>query len=195
MLDFLNPLISAAAGLGGVFLGGYLSDRREREKRRNDFITRQLAEFYGPLVSMRAEIQARSALRLKIQTAQDQNHMNDLLDAQLHGGPNAVKEMNDDNIPPMLDVMRDEYKIFTDVMMPLYRNMLQTFRDRMWLAETETRDYLPALVEFVDVWERHLRGTMPGEVLLEINHTEQNLHPFYDHLKSTHDRLRHVLAA
>lgn len=32
------PLISAAAGLVGVLLGGWLSDRRERQKRHADFI-------------------------------------------------------------------------------------------------------------------------------------------------------------
>ena len=69
MVDFLNPLISAAAGLGGVFLGGWLSDRREREKRRTAFVTRQLSEFYGPLVSMRTEIRSRGELRVKIENA------------------------------------------------------------------------------------------------------------------------------
>jgi len=35
---------------------------------------------------------------------------------------------------------------------------------------------------------------MPDEVVREINHTEQNLHPFYDHLTLMHDRLRKVIA-
>jgi hypothetical protein len=195
LADFLIPLVSAAAGLGGVFLGGWLSDRREREKRRNDFITRQLSEFYGPLVSMRAEIRARGDLRLKIETAIDEKHARDLVEAGAYGGQNAIRQVNEENIPPMLAVMRDEYKIFTDVSMPLYRKMLDVFREKMWLAEAETRGYLPLLIEFVDVWERHIRGTMPGEVVREIKHTEENLRPFYDHLISTHDRLRNVLAA
>src|ERR1700674_5177897 len=119
MVDFLIPLISATAGLGGVFLGGWLSDRREREKRRNDFITRQLSEFYGPLVSMRAEIRARGDLRLQIETAIDEKHARDLIEAGSYGGQSAIRQVTDDNIPPMLAVMRDEYKIFTDVSMPL----------------------------------------------------------------------------
>ncbi len=94
----------------------------------------------------------------------------------------------------MLAVARDEYKIFTEVLMPLYRKMLDTFREKMWQAEPETRSYFPILVEFVDVWERRIRGTMPDEVTREIKHTEENLHPFYDHLTSTHDHLRSILA-
>lgn len=194
MVDFLNPLISAAAGLGGVYLGGWLSIRRDREKSRNEFITRQLSEFYGPLVSIRTEIQARGELRLKIEIAIDEKHARDLVDAGVYGGQNAIRQATAAAIPPMLAVMRDEYKIFTDVSMPLYRKMLETFRDKMWLAEAETRSYLPSLIEFVDVWERHIRGTMPDEVVREIKHTEENLRPFYAHLTSTHDRLRGIIA-
>jgi hypothetical protein len=149
--DFINPLISAASGLGGVFLGGWLTNRREQKKQRTDFITRQLSEFYGPLVNMRAEIRARGELRLKIETAMSQGHTRNLLDAGPYGYQ-AIDRVTDDAIPPMLAVMRDEFKIFTDVLMPLYRKMLDTFREKMWLAEADTRQYLAALIEFVDVW-------------------------------------------
>lgn len=192
--DFLNPLISATSGLAGVFLGGWLANRREKQKKaRTDFITRQLSEFYGPLVAMRTEIRARGELRLKIEHAMDRHHVENLLNARLSSA-GAMDNVTDATIPPMLTVMRDEFKIFTDVSMPLYRRMLETFREKMWLAEPETRQYLAGLIEFVDVWERHIRGTMPGEVVAEINHTEQNLHPFYEHLTQTHDRLRTLIA-
>jgi hypothetical protein len=102
MADFLNPLISAAAGLGGVFLGGWLGDRREREKRRIDFITRQLSEFYGPLVSIRSEIRARGELRLKIGTAIDEKHVRGLRDAGQHGDANAFERATDETLAPML---------------------------------------------------------------------------------------------
>ena len=73
--------------------------------------------------------------------------------------------------------------------------MVTTFRDKMWLAEPETRVYFDKFVEFVDVWERSLRNAMPGEVVKAIGHGEANLHPFYDHLEKTHDRLRAELAS
>ena len=74
--------------------------------------------------------------------------------------------------------------------MVLYRKMIEVFRKRMWLAEPETREYLPQLIEFVDVWERRMRDAMPDEVVLAIEHSEENLRSFYDHLATTHDRLR-----
>ena len=192
MSDSWNPLIAAAAGLIGVTLGAWLSDRREKSKRRIDFVTLQLSGFYGPLVSLRAEIDARSRLRLKLEGAMDEAHMDGLLDA----GQDAqrAEDVTDKVIPSMLTVMRDEDRIFKEVLMPLYRKMLDIFREKTWLAEPETRVFLPPLVEFVDVWERHILGTMPGELILEINHTERNLHPFYEHLATTHDRLRGIIS-
>jgi hypothetical protein len=54
-MNWLIPITSAVAALVGVYVGAYLVDARERKKRRSDFITRQLTEFYGPLVARRAE--------------------------------------------------------------------------------------------------------------------------------------------
>jgi len=64
MIDFLSPLISAAAGLSVVFLGGWLTNRREREKRRTGHIERQLSELYGPLVTIRKQLDLKPYDRL-----------------------------------------------------------------------------------------------------------------------------------
>ena len=71
MVDFVNPLISAAAALGGVFLGGWLTNRREREKRRTDHIERQLSELYGPLMTVCKQLAARREHRQNIEGAID----------------------------------------------------------------------------------------------------------------------------
>ncbi len=188
----LIPLITALAGLGGVWLGGWLSDRRERNKQHTEFVERRLAELYGPLLSLHKEIRARSELRLKIETTVDAQHMTDLFEAVARDR-DLVQRVTDEHIPGLLTMIRDEDKTFADVLMPLYRQMLATFREKMWLAEPETRGYCSALIEFVDVWERILRKAMPREVAPAIGHTEQNLQPFYRHLEEMHDRLRNSL--
>jgi hypothetical protein len=48
-------------------------------------------------------------------------------------------------------------------------------------------------VLYLDVWERHLRGAIPGEVVAALGHTEANLHPFYDHLEARYESLRKVV--
>jgi uncharacterized protein Usg len=91
-------------------------------------------------------------------------------------------------------IIEDDNTALKSFVLPDYQQMLTIFREKMWLAEPQTRTYFPTLVEFIDVWERHLRGTLPGEVVQEIKHTEERLHPFYKHLEDMHDRLREVLA-
>jgi hypothetical protein len=57
------------------------------------------------------------------------------------------------------------------------------------------RGYFGVLLEFVDVWERKIRDTISDELIAEIKHTEGNLQTFYEHLTTTHDRLRGELVA
>jgi len=73
--------------------------------------------------------------------------------------------------------------------------MVAIFREKLWLAEPDTRAYLPALIEFVDLWDRWLAESVPGEVIEKLGHSEKHLHPFYEHLEKRHDELRSVLAA
>src|SRR5712671_3646445 len=65
----LIPFITTAAGLTGVIVGSWLTDRREREKQRRDYITRQLSELYGPLLSLYKQVNARHRLRSQIHDA------------------------------------------------------------------------------------------------------------------------------
>ncbi len=90
----------------------------------------------------------------------------------------------------ILQIVDDENKTFREVLMPRYQEMVNVFREKMWLAEPETRDYFPGLIEYVDVWDKILSDRLPREVAPAIGHAEENLKPFYSHLEATHDRLR-----
>lgn len=74
--------------------------------------------------------------------------------------------------------------------MPRYREMVDTFRSKMWLAEPETREYLEQLIEFVDVSDKILANKLPWPIGPGIYHSEASLQPFYAHLETVHDRLR-----
>ena len=136
-------------------------------------------------MSLHKEIRARSELRLRIQTAVDQAHVEDMLNA----GPGNAEGASDLHLPGILRTVRDENQTFREVLMPRYREMVDVFRNKMWLAEPETRTHFAALIEFVDVWDKILDDRLPRSVAPAIGHTEQNLQPFYLHLEATHDRL------
>jgi hypothetical protein len=129
---------------------------------------------------------ADKMLRVKIQEAVDQAHVEDMLNA----GPGGVEAASDPHLPGILKTVKDENQTFRELLMPRYREMVEVFRSKMWLAEPETRKHFAPLIEFVDVWDKILDDRLPRTVVPAIGHTEQNLKPFYSHLEVTHDRLR-----
>jgi hypothetical protein len=68
-MTVLASLLPALLGLGGVALGAWLIQRRERVQRQLAFVERQLREFYSPMWGLRREIEVRSQLRVQIQDA------------------------------------------------------------------------------------------------------------------------------
>lgn len=172
-----------------------MTNRREREKHRKDFIARQFSELYGPLGSLRAGIRARSELRAKLDWAFDRTWRKKT-DAD-HNSLEPIRQFSCERSPAFKAVIKDNNTTFKTVLLADYQQMLTTFREKMWLAEPETRAHFPALVESVDIWERVMREALPGEVLEEIQHSEKSLHPFYKHLhpfykhlEERHDLLR-----
>lgn len=177
-------------GLLGTFLSQFMTSNREKAARSAAFRKQQLGEFYGPLLSMREEIRSRSELRVKLQTAIDNAHSEDMIRA----GPGNIEAASDAHLPAIIANIQDESATFRDVLMPRYREMIAVFREKMWLAEKETRQYFSALIEFVDVWDKILDGRLPRAVALAIGHTEGNLKAFYEHLESEHDRIRTLVS-
>jgi hypothetical protein len=62
----------------------------------------------------------------------------------------------------------------------------------MWLAEPSTLEHYTALVEYVEVWNRALEHTIPDDVVLELDHDEKKLHPFYADLSLQFKRLQEL---
>jgi hypothetical protein len=86
--------------------------------------------------------------------------------------------------------VQDENETLRDILIPTHHEMIKIFRDKMSLAEPETREHFKRLIEFVDVWDKVLEDGLPSLVAPAIGHTQQNLYPFYGHLEKMHERLR-----
>lgn len=193
MVDFVNPLISAAAGLLGVFLGGWLTNRREREKRRADRIERQLSEFYGPLMTMSKQLVSRREHRQNIEGTIDK------VWRRLEPEMRKVG-VEDQNIARELqsqyDALSDyDQRYLAEIFLPDFREMLRLFREKMWLAEPSTLPYFGTIVAYVDVWELSLQKVITGRVAIELQRpVETKLTEFYTDLEATYERLRRELA-
>jgi hypothetical protein len=179
-MDWGNILSNIGAmGVGGwigLLIGNWMTARRETAATALQFRKQQLEQFYGPLLALHNEIRARSELRLKLQKVVNDLHAKGML----HAEPGKTVLAN----------VQDENETLRSILIPTYHEMIKVFRDKMWLAEPETREHFKSLIEFVDVWEKILADKLPSSVAPAIGHPEQNLHRFYDHLEKMHERLR-----
>ncbi len=193
LVGFAEQLYPPLLGLAGVVLGGWLVSRSEKERRRHAFIADQLREFYSPLLGIRQELKARGEYRLEVNGAVDAA-WRELCDHHRHGGPQALQLLMDTRKADFSRVIERQNHQLREVSQPLYRRMLEIFRERMWLAEPETRAHFGTLVRFVEGWDQYLQNEIPPEAVAKIaTMNEETLLEFYRHIEERHDGLQRVL--
>jgi hypothetical protein len=171
LATLLPALLGLIGGLGGVALGAWLVQRRERQQRELAFVERQLKEFYSPMLGLRTEIETRTHLRGRIQTTAGAV-WRDLTDGR-PGQP--IRQMDATKEATFQRLIEDDSTTFKEQLLPAYQQMAALFRESLWLADADTRSYYPELMEYLDVWERYLRQAIPGEVVSALGHTEDTL--------------------
>jgi hypothetical protein len=188
----ISIAVPAASGLSGVLVGALLSQWREKNNRRHDFIAKQLAEFYSPLLSIRKELKATRETEIKISRAADAAWRG--LCERYQGDPDRLRSMTEERRDSFTRIIDYNNQSLRTDCIPAYHRMIDVFRNKMWLAKASTEAYFPSLLEFVDIWDRWLSGALPGEVIEELHHSEERLQPLYEELQKTHDELREKLA-
>ena len=106
-----------------------------------------------------------------------------------------IKQLREEHSAKFAAIIDDDNSTHLEIVMPMYREMVKIFREKMWLAELETRTYFSTLIEFVDIWDRWLRKALPGHVLQKLEHSEEKLHAFYSHIETATDALRTKLSS
>ncbi len=177
--------VPALSGLVGVLVGAWLMGRR--------VVRSQLRDFYSPLLGVREEILRRSEVRVKVGQAASDAWKKICAEAR-EIGTDALGKVSKERGPEFEKIIEYD-NVQLEKPLPSYRKLVQIFRDNYWLAEPETQSYFAALVEFVELWDRWISENLPHEVISELNHSEELLHPFYDHLKKTHMRLQSKLSS
>jgi len=177
METLLMQILSALVGAAIVYVFGI---RKLSVQLRNAFIERQLAEFYSPIVGYRKRIRTKSELREKISDAANASWQD--ICAQYREA-NQIMHNHEELFAPYKAIIEYDNQQFREELMLLYRKMLNVFTDKYWLADEDTRAYYQEFLEFVEIWERFLAEALPDDVVKKIGHTENKLHPFYEHLE------------
>jgi hypothetical protein len=69
--DILGSVIPAASALLGVAVGGYFAAHNQKRERQQRRISEQLTDFYSRILGLRAQMLAKSGLRVKISDKAD----------------------------------------------------------------------------------------------------------------------------
>ena len=189
----LSILVPAISGLGGVAIGAWLTARQGRRQRKYAFVEKQLREFYSPLLGIRLEIRMRSELRARIHSVANDQWKKLCAEAREAGGPDQLRKLSDDRFPEFKRLTEYDNRQLTEELLPAYRQMIDIFRKNLWLAEPETQRHFGKLVEFIDLWDRWIDKAIPLEVIEALQHGEESLYPFYEHLEQTHRELQGMI--
>ena len=190
-IAIVTALISATSGLVGVATGGWLAGRHYRIERRNQRMSEQLSGFYAPMLGIRAWILAKSELRVKIQGAAGDEWQR--LVAGAKGEVGALIKISEERSPDFKKIIEENNRQLVEELLPKYHDMVKVFSENLALAEPSTIEHFGALVEFVELWDRWLEGTVPAEVTVALEHGEENLHPLYADLSHHFARLQSEL--
>jgi hypothetical protein len=72
--------------------------------------------------------------------------------------------------------------------------MLALFTERYHFADAETREFYPQFLEYVEVWNMWLADSISADVVKAIDHREENVKPFYEHLERKMQQLQDEIA-
>ncbi len=188
----ISIMVPAISGLCGVAIGAFLASRREKLKRKHSFLSKQLTDFYSPLLVIRKELKASGELRLRISSAADIEWRK--LCGRYEGQPDELRKLSETRGKKYEKIIDYNNEKLKNEALPAYHRMIKIYRDNMWLAEKSTLQHFSALIEYVDIWDRFMAEALPGEVVTALGHTEESLCPLYEDLQKRHDEIRSQLA-
>jgi hypothetical protein len=186
----LSLLIPALSGLVGVVLSALLTSWNQRQERHHRFLLDQLSGFYSPMLAYRKRTRAKGELRLKISNAASAAWRSEISTAREAGGVARVQETRQELSPHFEKIIDYNNQQLRNELIPLYAQMLDLFTKKMHLAEPSTRTHYAALVEYVELWERYFRESLPHTVAEQVSADENALIPLYDDLEKHFERLQ-----
>ena len=175
IIDTIKFIVSTVSPLIAGYIGVKYGLKQIKTQKSLDFYERQIREFYSPMLGCQKEIRARSEVRLKINNAASTTWKDKFKENS---------DRDDKDFHPYERILEYNNSQLENELIPLYKKMLSIFSNNFWLAQPETRKWYPELCEFVEIWQRSISESIPGEVIEEIGHSEKKLYDFYEDLEN-----------
>jgi hypothetical protein len=182
-------LIPALAALAGVLIGGLITSHNQKKERQHRRMREQLEGFYSVLLAMRLQIRAKSELREQLRTIAREVWPKEL-ESGSYGDPQLKDKIFNAKWPQYEKIFEYDEQQLEHEIVPLYREMLSHMTKCMGLAEPSTIQHYGTFVEYVEIWNRAFKQSLPREVRARLQHEERKLYPFYEDLEAQAQRLR-----
>ena len=186
---YVPILSSLLSGLVGAAVVYYFGIRQLVIQRRLAFMERQLVEFYAPLTGIQKQILAKSEIRTKVSAAANTAWQE--ICERYSEQPLPNHEQRFEPFKKIIEYDNEQLKI---ELIPKYEEMLKIFTERYHLAAKETRVFYAEFLEFVEIWNRYLAESLPPEVLRKLEHGEEKILLFYEHLESKMQQLQNEIS-
>lgn len=171
--------------VGGTLISAMLTARREETKRRLEWCSKQLSEFYAPMHAIRREILAVSNFRVKVQGSSQKRmyEKQNLADKETMGYESYAKYIHQVTEVYTADMPHFKER-YDDILRPLYLRMRDLFRDKLQYADADTLKFYDTFISYMETQEIIGKVNLPIDVVQDIRTWENEIHPFYDHLES-----------
>jgi hypothetical protein len=192
----LGQLFPALIALGAAYVGYLFATRQARDQRRHDHLRERIDLFYSPMVGALRQIRALSTLRTQLSAAAD-TAWRQQVDEQMAAATNRLElPMNlATSFAPFDRQLNYDNAQIRERILPLYERMVSLFTEHFWLAEASTQTHFEDLSGFVDLWHRHLSGSLPPRIATELQISEARLTPLYHDLNDQLARLSALVSA
>ena len=191
LIEILRDILPGLFVILGVLLGAWITTRNLKTERKQAHYRRQLADFYSPMHAWHTLIKTRSITRLTLFQKADEIWRQ--MVAQRRNDVDELRRLSEGKGQDFQKIIEEDNRIFLEEIFPLYKKILDHFTENYWLAEPSTQKHYPALVEYIDLWDRWLRGSIPPEVMRATNNNESKLHPLYQDLEDQIKQLQSQL--
>lgn len=166
-----------------AFLSYKLGNKKSLYEKKLEFITKQITEFYSPMLGYIYRIEASNLLQKELSKLAEE--------AWKEIVANSPKDKNlDEEFKPFQKLIEYDNKITNEEVLPLFYKMHDIFTQNYWLAEDSTKQHYLKLSRYVDVWRRFQDDSIPRQVLWKMEKDENLLIPFKTDIKNKLDYLK-----
>ena len=129
----ISVAVPAISGLIGVGVGAFLTTIREKTNRRHEFISKQLTNFYSPLLALRKELEAIGQVGVTISDVA--NKVWREMCSKYKGNPSELQKFTQEKGDKFTKIIDYDNEYLEKESIPAYHNMIEIFRNNIMLAE------------------------------------------------------------